>query len=351
MKFKNIILSLFAVSAIATSCSDFLEEKSNPDYLTPDTFWKTEADIDKGLTAAYAATQPARYWAATFDRFIVTDNYRSDELDFRADVTEWMQLAMFTNDLDNYVPNDEWTNLYSGISYANQCVSNIPGIEGLEETVKNRGLAEARFLRAYFYFRLYLNYGDRLPLYTKEIEGNESEFFPKQEESGVIEKFIETELADVQQYLPESWEGDNAGRVTKYAAAGMLGKYYMFTHQIGKAEIEFKKIIDSKKFSLLDNYGDLFDGLHKNSAESIFEVQFSGSKDGGHKEYNQIAEHISPGQLDGGYEETYPSKWLFETMKADKTVDGKYSERIYATILFNDPGTKYFLLQIGRAHV
>lgn len=38
--------------------------------------------------------------------------------------------------------------------------------------------------------------------------------------------------------------------VTRYTAAALLGKFYMFRKELGKAEVEFKKIID-KEGSLL----------------------------------------------------------------------------------------------------
>ena len=338
---------LLAAVFAAASCSGFLDEKSNPNYLTPDSFWHSEADINKGLTAAYAALQPARYWAATVDRFMVTDNIRSDEVVYRPDVAEWIQIATFTNDLTNYVTDDEWNNLYSGINYCNQCVSNIPGIEGLDQGLLARSLAEARFLRAYYYFRLLRNFGERIPLFTKQIEGSEEEYFPPQSAPGVIKSFIESELSEIQNDLPEEWDQANAGRATKYAAQGILAQYYMFTGQLPKAETELSKIISSGRFGLLDNYAHLFDGLHKNSKESIFEIQFCGNREGGKREHNQLAEHLSPGDLDGGYEEAYPSPWIFETLKKDITEDGSYSQRVYATILFNDPGTRYFLLPEG----
>ncbi|MBQ6286129.1 MAG: RagB/SusD family nutrient uptake outer membrane protein [Bacteroidales bacterium] len=348
MKPRLIILAIAACfTAAVCSCSDFLEEKSNPNYLTPDSFWHSEADINKGLTAAYAALQPARYWAATVDRFLVVDNMRSDEVDYRPDVAEWIQIATFTNDLTNYVTDYEWDNLYAGINYCNQCISNIPEIEGLDGQVLKRSVAEARFLRAYYYFRLLRNFGERIPLFTKQMEGKEEEYFPPQSEPGVIKQFIESELTQVQEDLPEKWDAPDAGRATRYAAQGILSQYYMFTGQLAKAKVELWKIISSGRFSLLDNYFHLFDGLHKNSRESIFEIQFCGNREGGKREHNQLAEHLSPGDLDGGYEEAYPSKWLFETLKQDLTEEGSYSPRLYSTILFNDPGTRYFLLPEG----
>ena len=110
-------------------------------------------------------------------------------------------------------------------------------------------------------------------------------------------------------------------------------------------EKEFAKLIG--KFELVDNYDDNFDGLHKNNSESVFEIQYSGDRSGGRREYNNIAEHLLSGNV-GGYEESYPSKWLFELLKKDLTVDGKYSQRLYGTILFDDPNTKMWYIKEGE---
>ena len=112
------------------------------------------------------------------------DNYRSDELDYRPDVTAWMELAMYNNESTNYVPNDEWTNLYTSINYCNQCLDNIPNVpdnddEGIKQT-KATSIAEARFLRAFYYYRLFINFGERLPMFEHELEGTEEEFYPPQ---------------------------------------------------------------------------------------------------------------------------------------------------------------------------
>ncbi|MEF9932409.1 MAG: RagB/SusD family nutrient uptake outer membrane protein, partial [Bacteroidales bacterium] len=101
MNIKNILIAFLAITMGLSSCTGFLDEESNPNYLTPSTFWKSEGDIKKGLTSAYARLQPSMGWGAPYERFIVLDNYRSDELDFRADVPEWSRLAMFAN-----TPND-----------------------------------------------------------------------------------------------------------------------------------------------------------------------------------------------------------------------------------------------------
>ena len=337
---KNILLAAAVCGGLSlTACTgSFLDEDSNPNVLSPSTFWQSETDILKGLTSAYGALQPTQYWAEPFERYVVIDSYRGDDCDFRADVSSWMALAMFTNESTSSLTEAEWTYLFQGINYANQCIDNIPNVPDEVTTAefKKQTVAEARFLRAYFYYRLFINFGENLPLYQHQLEGTEEEFYPAQAAPGEIVKFIENELQAVQTDLPESYSAAYAGRATRYAAAALLGKFYMFRHEMTKAETELAKLIG--KFSLMPNYFDNFDGLHKNNAESVFEVQFSCDRGAGQREYNLFAVHLaSEAAFDGGYEEAYPTPWLFETMKKDLTVDGKYSERLLRTIVFDDP--------------
>lgn len=348
MKIKTIMLAgLAACMGLAACTGSFLDEKTDPNNLTPGLFWKSEGDIVKGLTGAYAYLQPNMQWAAPFERFIVVDCYRSDELDFRADVTSWLQIATFVNTPTNSVSKSEWTNLYTGINYANQCIDHIPVVPEVSDEVKDKAMAEARFLRAYYYYRLFLNFGERIPLYTRSLEGTDEEFYPEQAAPGQLVAFIEKELSEIQAVLPEpgAYTDARAGRITRYAAAAILGKFYLFRHEEAKAEKEFAKLIG--RYELMENYQDNFDGLHKNNKESVFEIQYSGDRSGGHREYHRIALHLASSNAEG-YEEAYPSGWLFETLKKDRTADGRYSQRLYSTILFDDPDTKAFYFEEGK---
>lgn len=349
---KNILLLAALSGSLAmTSCSgSFLDEDMNPNVLSPSTFWKSEADIMKGLTAAYGYMQPSGY-AVSFERYIVIDNFRSDECTYRADVPRWIQLATFTNDATNTASVREWTNLYTGINYANQCIDNIPNVPETSSSVaetKKQAIAEARFLRAFYYYRLFLNFGENLPIYLHQLEGTEEEFFPEQAKPGEVVAFIEKELKEVQTDLPESYDADNGGRATCYAAAALLGKFYMFRHQLSDAEAQFKKLIG--KFELMANYYDNFTGLHKNNSESVFEVQFTGDTNGGHSEYNHFTEHLAPFTAPGGgYEEAYPTKWIYNTLMEDKTVDGKHSARALGTLIFDDPDCRPYYYEAGKS--
>ena len=69
---KNIVLAtLLTGGASLTSCTGtFLDEDSNPNVLSPSTFWKSESDIMKGLTSVYAALQPNASWAIPYERYL-----------------------------------------------------------------------------------------------------------------------------------------------------------------------------------------------------------------------------------------------------------------------------------------
>lgn len=210
MKFKNILLYAALLSGMSfSSCTDFLDEDSNPNALSPGIFWKSEGDIMKGLTSVYGALQPNASWAIPFERYIVIDGYRSDEITHRDDVTSWMNISSFNVEPTNSVVKTEWTNLYKGINYANQCLTNIPTVPGDSESLnalKKQSIAEARFLRAYFYYRLYVNFGERVPIYKEALAGTDEEFYPPQANPGELVSLIETELKEVQSDLPESYE-------------------------------------------------------------------------------------------------------------------------------------------------
>ena len=340
---------LFSVLLFSACESGFLDEDNNPNSLSPGTFWKSKNDIKKGLTSVYGRLQPSGGWAANYERYIVLDNYRSDEVDYRPDVASWISIANFSNSSTNGVSNAEWYYLYQGINFANQCIDNIPHVPNLEESERDLYIAEARCLRAYYYYRLYINYGERIPIFTTQLKGSEEEFYPPQAESGVLVKLIEDELIEAQKFLPENDKlpaGYDPSRVNKQVAAAFLAKFYMFRGELAKAEKEWAKLIG--KYELMENYGDNFSGLHKNNKESVFEVQFSGDRTGGKWEANDIALHLVSGNAEG-YEEAYPSYWLVDTFKAhDVTVDGEFSDRFYATILFDGPKTTAFYFEEGK---
>lgn len=327
---KKLLTMILAASLCWSCASDFLEEEKNPQALSPSTFWKSEEDVLKGLTAAYASLQPSGDYASSFERYMVAHCFRSDLCDKRDDVTSWIQVASFTYESNNAVAANYWSYTFTGIYRANQVLDGVERVEGLDPELKKQYIAEARFLRGYYYWNLYLNFGGMLPLWDKPVS-DESGYKPAQSTPEAILEFIKKDFEYAQAELEDEYASTWAGRVTKGAADVMMGKFLLQQKKYGEAANEFKKVVYSPLYGLNDNYNDNFDGLHKNSKEGIFEVQFSGDRSGGKKEYSNITEHLASSDATG-YEEAYPTQWLYQVMLKDTTADGKMGPRILATI-------------------
>jgi hypothetical protein len=75
--------------------------------------------------------------------------------------------------------------------------------------------------------------------------------------------------------LAASGGNPNNGRATQGAAEALLAKVYAQQAKYDSCLIYCNKVLANSYYSLLPNYADLFDGNHKNTVESLFEIQHS----------------------------------------------------------------------------
>lgn len=168
-----------------------------------------------------------------------------------------------------------WQYRYKGIFCCNVAINRIPGVDFKDESLKKRYIAEAKFLRALFYFDLVKNFGG-VPLITdvkmpEEIEGITRASV--EETYAFIEKDLKEAIPD----LPRKGEyaEEDLGRVTQGAAQGYLAKVFLYQEKYTEAESRLDSIINVHKgeYRLLDDFGHVWDMAYNNSEESLFEVQ------------------------------------------------------------------------------
>lgn len=171
--------------------------------------------------------------------------------------------------------NDKWRGMYEGISRANAVLRILPtAAADVSDADKKRIAAEARFLRAHYYFELkrsfnMVPYIDETLDYGQGIElvKNDVDIWPK----------IETDFKFAQDNLPETQAA--AGRANKWAAATYLAKTYLYQKKYTEAKALFDQVIASgvttngKKYGLLANYTDIFNAARDNMEESVFAIQ------------------------------------------------------------------------------
>ncbi|MEP7144310.1 MAG: RagB/SusD family nutrient uptake outer membrane protein [Ferruginibacter sp.] len=280
-------VSMLAVVLLLGACKkEFLN--TPPQAQQPSVqFWKTADDASKAVNAMYGNL---REWKNVSFAAIAIESIGSDDAEKGSSVTD----ATFFNSYDNFAISssdgqlaDFWTGQYQNINFANQVLANVPAI-AMDETLKSRYFAEAKFIRAYSYFRLVRAFGDvplRLHLPVDATEYNIPRS-PKEE----IWAAIETDLTDAAAVLPQSYPASDVGRATKGAALALHAKVAMYQKKWPDV-LTYTGQVMTLGYSLFPNYEQLFRVPNENSSESVFEIQakyIAGNCDASNSQYSQV---------------------------------------------------------------
>lgn len=326
---KTIYQVVFGIALILTGCNESLLDQSNPNKLTPDSFWQNAEDAKANLTAVYSSFREQYY-----NRLIPME-FRGDDVEVTHGSAAFFQFNQFTLTDANSTCGTAWSQNYKGIFLANQAIHYIPGIMDMDEALKNRMVGEAKFLRAYYYFTLVLEFKN-IPLIT-DLPKSSDEYNIAQSAPEDVFKQIEKDLTDAIAVLPNSYPTSEQGRITKGAALGYLGKCLLFQKKWQDAANTLKTIIDSGAYGLLSDFGDVFLEENDFNKELLCEVNYARGTSNG------VNLGITDNKREafskaGGWYIFWPRPWLLDEMTKEKTVDGEYDPRLYATIIF--PNTK-----------
>ncbi|KVV15624.1 RagB/SusD family nutrient uptake outer membrane protein [Flavobacterium sp. TAB 87] len=323
------IISIFLILTSLFSCESFLEEK-DPNQITNATFWKNSDELEQGLTATYSALKQAFLWNSQGFKNM---NSRGDDIVARIQNAQIYKPDLFLNDPSNTFARDMWKNAYILIYRANQVIDNSVAIE-MDEKRKQEVVLEAKFLRGLAYFVLAQNFKEA-PLVLSSVP--ETRFPAKATEDElwgqIISDFKEASL------LPASYAPNLAGHATKWSALSYLAKSYLYREQWQLAATELKGIIDSGQFALMPDVYDNWNSEKENNQESIFEIQYMYST--ASNQVNDGDIHFAPAVVGGFYVLT-PSEWIFREFQKEKTVDGDFDLRMYATFIWNYPGAEIY---------
>lgn len=286
MKHKLLRLLLsFAVFALASACSeDFLEKEPLGD-ITEDAYFKTEQHAVEVVNAVY---NNLRRWEVHVFAYIGMTDLVSDDADKGSTATDasfLLELDNLTHNAVNIAPLTVWDGYFQGVHRANVAITRIPEIP-MDEALKARLIAEAKFLRAYYYFNLVRWFGG-VPLNTKPLTPAEFKQ-PRATKEQIYAQIIQ-DFTDAAAVLPETYPATDLGRATKGAANGMLARVYLTLGDFPKTEQYALAVINSGKYTLYPSYERLFQFEGENSSESIFEVQTTPDAQGlGGSQYNEV---------------------------------------------------------------
>ncbi|WP_298645880.1 RagB/SusD family nutrient uptake outer membrane protein [uncultured Proteiniphilum sp.] len=222
---NNIATILLLLSVY--SCSDYLNTVPT-DKASPDTFLK-DIDQAKSLLAGiyYCLYDESPSYITPYTYENMSDNsFNPNTWEFSAEFAKGTQTA------SSWWAEYKWTRDWQAISRCNSLLRGLASNKTLSQTDKKAIMAEARFLRALFYYDLIWFYG-RVPL----LDENSPLENPPREEISKLLSFMHDDVDYAIDNLKQSFGGESASK----------GAAYMLKLRIAQYEQDNQTVIDSAK--------------------------------------------------------------------------------------------------------
>jgi hypothetical protein len=249
-------------------------------------FWKTPADATAAVNAIYANL---REWRQTAFAPIAVESMGSDEAEKGSTPGD----SQYMDDFDTFTQNsgegqvsDFWNGQYASINLCNQAIDSIPPIT-MDATLKTRYVAEAKFVRAYGYFRLVRAFGG-VPLRLHYPKSGADFNVPRSTPAQVYAQ-IEQDLTDAASILPQTYGSADIGRATKGAALSLHAKAAMYQKKWSDV-FNYTTQVMGLGYSLFPNFEQSFRIANENNSEEIFEIQCPSIPNNGAADNSQFSQ-------------------------------------------------------------
>lgn len=350
-KIFNHIGLFIVIVILLTGCQGKLVER--PHDLTP-LFLKTAQGFRQGLDAAYGG---ARYVWGDQDYFHLavagTDMWMRGN-DGKADINEYNSDFTSTNGRVTSV----WENCYQFINTCNAVIDFGPEVSDMDGKTIEEMVAEARFLRANYYFILVRFWGEVTLI--KNFQSAPTTSAVRDPVAEVYE-FIIQDLTEAIKHLPPSplQNGILPGKANAAAARHLLARVYLTrAYSSAKQPDDFKtaadiaqKLINDAQLlglGLLQDFGDIYKEGNEQNGEVLWTAQYTDNlayNDPGNNlcfMYVPQYEKVPGMQRSTLYGRPYiresPTMWLLDTAFAEKVNDTRYSKTFQTVWLCNNPG-------------
>jgi len=260
---RTLFIATILLAFMATSCDDSFLNVTPKNSLSDATFWQTQEDAELALAGLYENWET---WSNILYFDGMSDNAYYPGWSHKIDGT-----ATPSNLSESY-----WGDSYSGawfeyrrIRKYNNFLQKIEDVE-MDEALKERYKAEARFLRAYNYFFKFTMFGD-MPLITEPVE---PDFVMARTPEAEVRQFVLDELEEISHILPVENHIQSEGHITSGAALGMKARIELFAGNYEQAMEDAEAVINMGVYELYPDYGDLFLSEADNE-EAILSVKFT----------------------------------------------------------------------------
>lgn len=262
---------IYYISAVLlfNSCDSYLDTTPT-DRFTQDNFWNSKEKVEAALVGTYAVLNKGNsfYSAANM---VYLDALTPNTYQYNNDLNI---ISRGLHDANTGKFNATWNSCYEGIGRANNLLANIEQVD-FDKDLKERIKAEAKFLRALFYFPLWNLYGGA-PLITDPANIDSHATLKRNSADELLEQILlDLDEAFESGALKDSYSGLEKGRATQGAVLAFKARVLLYASRWKEAAETAKSVIDLKGYELFPDYRGLFYLENEGNSEVIFDVQYA----------------------------------------------------------------------------
>ncbi len=343
-------LLIFTFVIFLSGCGEDFLTLSPQGTVFSSEFFNNAEEVEQALISAYDVLGHQKgvglAWAPQlFLTEVLSDDALAGGQD-PGDGTLSNEFNTFSFSTNNEVVRSLWKKGYTGIFRANFTIDRAEQLlDGEEAEVLQEIIAEARFLRAYYYFEL-LRFFENVPLIPELPETVDADNQPQADPQEVYD-FIASDLVFAINNLPEN---TRSLRATKWSAQGLLARVFLFKNGVYGGDLDadgqtvndafclaqLENMINTSGHELMPVYDSIFLQNFEFNQESVFEIAFErgpvrGDWGSEHQvEGNLAAQMMGPRASTSG---TYYRGWSFGVMTNKLFQDMQGDPRLNATIL------------------
>ncbi len=342
MKYSIFTCCLLAASLTAVSCSDFLTEDPKG-QLTPETFFKTQSDLDQSVDALYSLVQDLQCNSNSMIVKCQGDDVTSTTGSNKA---AYLSADAFETPTDTKGIGRTWSAMYSIVKAANLIIENASKVSTTQDEI-NIALGQAYYWRAYAYFELVRVFGP-VPINLNNDASN-TKASPNSVEE-VYNQIVKDLTAAEQCNLPAKYtvskrsiDGQNIW-VSAQAVKATLAAVYLNmagyplnkTENYALAAAKAKEVIDGVEAgtydqALLADWNKVYSYGMNHHNETILGIDYNSTPGGWSNQDSQISSCHQFTTINGGWGDFLAERHFWKNFPDGARKDAVYAKQIYVS--------------------
>jgi len=326
------------VSFLSISCADDVLDKKPVTEVTPETL-DSEDRVVETLNASYSGLQGWPF--PQMFQSVRSDDLHSQQANFWGGGAKLDQFLTITSTNGDVAAL--WRKFYTIIGRANFSMELAQEFDGFVTSgLRERIIAEAKFLRGFGYFQLVRYFGD-VPLFVDAIRTIDDPLYIERSPVATVYAQIVQDFTDAAAGLPKVGESDQ-WRATSGAALAYLAKVHLYLGNY-KETVDACEEVMTHGYQLEEVYADNFSLENEFGKESIFEVNYVTSPGEGSQSFQWMM--FSAGGKFTGWGNMLPRQSLVDIF--DDSDQRKQATFVLPGSILNSPGLAEFGWEPAKA--